>query len=112
MGAQLSAPQIVAQRVIKKISLSSYRLRFSMSGSPMDEKFEMMELVGIVCIFMQLFYQKEPLKLLLYEDIVYFLWGGIYTYKRRLRFNQPQPFVVKTNLFIDWGFQMLLMRLP
>jgi len=47
MATQLSAPQIDAQSVIKKMSMSLCRFRLSMRGSSMDSKCEMMDVVGI-----------------------------------------------------------------
>jgi len=77
MATQLSAPQIDAQSVIKKMSLSSCRFRLSMRGSSIDEKCEMMDVVGIVGIFMLLPYHRMIHNALFYMDKCGIIEGNI-----------------------------------
>ncbi len=69
MATQLSAPQMDAQRVMKKMSMSSCRFRLSIRGSSMNEKCEMMDVVGIAGFFMLLNYHNMEHKALLFKDI-------------------------------------------
>ena len=88
MATQLSAPQIDAQSVIKKMSLSSCRFRLSIRGSAIDEKCEMMDVVGIVSVFIVLGYHEMDHKALFYKDIFNILEGELHLKKLQPHLNQ------------------------
>jgi len=111
MPTQLSAPQIDAQSVIKKMSLSSCRFRLSTRGFAMDEKCVMMDVAGIVSVFMRLGYHNMVRNTLLCKGLFRNDEGIILTKKCPLCIHNISPNFVKKT-FLKQSLFIILMRLP